>query len=140
MRIPMKTLVFKMSIASMPTASAYALKSARPVSAADPIANPLPIAAVVFPTASRVSVISRTFGSWWDISAIPPALSATGPYASTAREIPRVESIPTAAIPIPYIPAKLYAMKIAMEMIKTGQMVDSIPLAKPLIMSVAAPV
>ena len=32
-----------------------------------------------------------------DISAIPPALSATGPYASDARVIPSVESIPTAA-------------------------------------------
>ena len=53
--------------------------SASAVRAAEPIANPLPIAAVVLPVASRASVRSRTFGSWWVISAMPPALSATGP-------------------------------------------------------------
>ncbi|MBQ4380748.1 MAG: TolC family protein, partial [Bacteroidaceae bacterium] len=35
------------------------------------------------------------------ISALPPALSAMGPYASVARVIPSVESIPTAAMPMP---------------------------------------
>jgi glutamine synthetase len=34
------------------------------VRAADPTANPLPMAAVVLPTASRESVISRTSASW----------------------------------------------------------------------------
>ena len=52
---------------------------ARAVRAADPMANPLPMAAVVLPTASRASVRSRTNGSQRLISAMPPALSATGP-------------------------------------------------------------
>lgn len=43
--------------------------------AALPMANPLPMAAVELPTASRLSVIARTDGSS-SISAIPPALSA----------------------------------------------------------------
>ena len=98
---PMKTFEFITSMKSSPTAIPYDEKSASAVSAAEPIANPLPIAAVVFPTASSVSVISLTSFFWWLISAIPPALSATGPYASTASEIPSVASIPTAAIAIP---------------------------------------
>jgi putative nucleotidyltransferase with HDIG domain len=46
---------------------------------AEPMAKPLPIAAVVFPTESRRSVVSRTSWGNSDISAIPPALSAIGP-------------------------------------------------------------
>jgi len=49
------------------------------VSAAEPIANPFPIAAVVFPTASNLSVLSRTSAGNSAISAIPPALSEIGP-------------------------------------------------------------
>ena len=49
------------------------------LSAADAIANPLPIAAVVFPTASNLSVLSLTSDGNSAISAIPPALSEIGP-------------------------------------------------------------
>jgi hypothetical protein len=56
-----------------------AAKSASAVIAAEPIAKPLPMAAVVLPTASSESVRSRTCGAWWLISAMPPALSAIGP-------------------------------------------------------------
>ena len=56
-----------------------AANRANAVRAADPIANPLPIAAVVFPTASSSSVRFRTSGGRPVISAIPPALSAIGP-------------------------------------------------------------
>ena len=49
------------------------------------MANPFPIAAVVLPTASNLSVRSLTSGSNSAISAIPPALSEIGPYASTAN-------------------------------------------------------
>ena len=52
---------------------------ARAASAAAPIANPLPMAAVVLPTSSSESVISRVSSPSAAISAIPPALSATGP-------------------------------------------------------------
>ena len=48
-------------------------------SAAAPIAKPLPIAAVVLPTSSSESVILRVSSPRPAISAIPPALSATGP-------------------------------------------------------------
>jgi len=47
--------------------------------AADPIANPFPMAAVVFPAASKASVLYLTSSPNPHISAIPPALSLTGP-------------------------------------------------------------
>ena len=62
-----------------------AAKRAKEVKAAEPIAKPLPIAAVVFPTASSLSVRSLTSLGSSAISAMPPALSAIGPYASTAN-------------------------------------------------------
>ena len=51
----------------------------RDTKAAEPIANPLPIAAVVFPAASNPSVLYLTSGPISAISAIPPALSLIGP-------------------------------------------------------------
>ena len=45
---------------------------------ADPMAKPLPIAAVVLPAASRMSVLSLASANSL-ISAIPPALSEIGP-------------------------------------------------------------
>ena len=78
-----------------------ALINANAASAAAPIAKPFPIAAVVFPTSSSESVIWRVSFQSFAISAIPPALSATGPYASIAMVIPTVLNIPTAAIPTP---------------------------------------
>jgi multisubunit Na+/H+ antiporter MnhC subunit len=47
--------------------------------AADPIAKPFPIAAVVLPAASRASVLSLTYSPISAISEIPPALSLIGP-------------------------------------------------------------
>ena len=61
------------------TAWVYAVNSASAVNAAEPIENPFPIAAVVFPTESKWSVIFLTSSPAPDISAIPPALSAIGP-------------------------------------------------------------
>ena len=81
--------------------SMYDARRAKAVSAALPMANPLPVAAVVFPNASKASVRLRTSGSRPLISALPPALSAMGPYASVASVIPRVDNIPTAAMPMP---------------------------------------
>ena len=75
--------------------------NARAVKAADPIAKPFPVAAVVLPSESSASVRSLTSAGKWAISAIPPALSATGPYASVASVIPSVLNIPTAEIPTP---------------------------------------
>ena len=54
-------------------------KSAKLTRAAEPIAKPFPMAAVVFPAASRQSVRSCTCAGRPDISAIPPGLSEIGP-------------------------------------------------------------
>ncbi len=69
----------------MPATPTNAANNASAVNAADAIANPFPVAAVVFPTASSISVFSRTSAGNSLISAIPPALSEIGPYASTAN-------------------------------------------------------
>ena len=78
-----------------------AVNSARAVRPAEPIAKPLAMAAVVLPTESSESVILRMLGSMCAISAIPPALSATGPYASTPTVIAVIESMPSAASAMP---------------------------------------
>ncbi len=69
---------------SATTACSNALKSASDVTAADPTAKPFATAAVVLPSESRTS------GGRWAISAMPPALSAIGPYASTETTTPAV--------------------------------------------------
>ncbi|MCY1526639.1 hypothetical protein D9M68_616770 [compost metagenome] len=95
-----------MSIAEIPAIPTKAANKAKEVKAAEAMANPFPVAAVVFPTASRLSVRSRTSGGNWLISAIPPALSAIGPKASIANCMAVVAIIPAAAIATPYKPAK----------------------------------
>ena len=59
--------------------STNAAMIASAASAAAPMANPLPIAAVVLPSSSRESVMALVSSPKPPISAIPPALSATGP-------------------------------------------------------------
>ena len=59
------------------------------------MANPLVTAFVVLPTASRLTMIRS--GSPWnspDISAIPAALSLTGPKVSSETMTPVVASMP----------------------------------------------
>ncbi|CAI8236646.1 MAG: Uncharacterised protein [Flavobacteriaceae bacterium] len=75
----------------------YAANNAKDVKAAEAIANPFPVAAVVFPTESKISVRSLTIGSCSLISAIPPALSAMGPKASMANCMAVVAIIAEAA-------------------------------------------
>mmetsp|Transcript_2049 Transcript_2049/g.3986 ORF Transcript_2049/g.3986 Transcript_2049/m.3986 type:complete len:292 (+) Transcript_2049:887-1762(+) len=89
------------SMASTSASALYAANNANVASTAEPIQKPLPVAAVVLPRASKPSVISRTSFGNSAISAIPPALSATGPNASVDSVMPSVDNIPTAAIPIP---------------------------------------
>ena len=86
---------------SIPVNVTYAANKAKDVSAADAIANPFPTAAVVLPTASKISVLSRTSFGNSAISAIPPALSAIGPKASIANCIAVVAIIAEDAIAIP---------------------------------------
>lgn len=69
--------------------------------AADPIANPLPIAAVVLPAASRPSVLYLTYSPISAIYAIPPALSLIGPYPSIAKLNGKFDNIPRAASETP---------------------------------------
>ncbi len=62
---------------------------------ADPIAKPLVTALVVFPTASRLTMMrSASPSNSPDISAIPAALSATGPNVSSDTTTPVVASMP----------------------------------------------
>ena len=60
MNNPMITIGSNKLITSRFVTAAYEANSASAVRAAEPIANPLPIAAVVLPTASSLSVISLT--------------------------------------------------------------------------------
>ena len=57
----------------------YAANKTKAPNPAEPIAYPLVTAFVVLPTASKASVVFLTFLGKFDISAIPPALSVTGP-------------------------------------------------------------
>jgi hypothetical protein len=104
-------------------AVAKAPNRARATKQAEPIAKPFPMAAVVFPAASRISEFSLAYSSP-HISAIPPALSAIGPYPSIVNPIQRVESIPRAAKAIPYMSARLKETKIAMQIMQTGTKVE----------------
>ena len=101
---PIVTSTSVISNFSIPALFTKAENKASAVTAAEAIAKPFAIAAVVLPSESNSSVASLTSGGKCAISAIPPALSAIGPYASTATVIPSVERTPIAAIAIPYIP------------------------------------
>ena len=95
---------------------------------------------MVFPAASRASVLSRILWLIPAISAIPPALSLMGPYASIANPVAMVLSIPRAATAIPYIAAKEKLTKMLTAIAKIGIMTDLYPKASPKITLVAAPV
>ena len=99
-------------------------KSASDTSAAEPMAKPLPIAAVVLPAASSASVLSRTDDGSSTISAMPPALSEMGPYTSMARQVDRVDSMPSAAKATPYMPAARSDTKMMADRIMTGAIAD----------------
>ncbi len=83
MKMPISTSGLESSSANpgllIVTVSTNAAIIARAARAAAPIAKPLPMAAVVLPTSSRPSVIARVSAPMPAISAMPPALSATGP-------------------------------------------------------------
>jgi len=79
----------------------------RDTKAADPMANPFPMAAVVFPAASKASVLYLTYSPKSAISVNPPALSEIGPYPSIASPTARVDNIPKAPRAIPNIPKRV---------------------------------
>ena len=76
---PAITCAFETSMEWILAVVMKAPNKARAVRAAEAIAKPLPIAAVVLPTASNLSVRERTSLGRSAISAIPPALSEIGP-------------------------------------------------------------
>jgi hypothetical protein len=58
-------------------------------------------ALVVLPTASSASVVWRISAGMPDISAMPPALSVTGPKASSATTMPASASMVVTAMAMP---------------------------------------
>lgn len=88
------------------------------------MANPFPIAAVVFPAESNTSVLDLISSPNSAISAIPPALSEIGPNPSIANPILKVDSIPIAAKAIPNNPKSYIEINIVMDIITTGITVD----------------
>merc|ERR1711981_171789 len=103
------------------------------------MANPFPTAAVVFPAASRASVLSLMEDGSPLISAIPPALSEIGPYPSMVRATGRDPSIPRAERPIPYMPAWLKEYPMVPVMQRIGMMQGLYPRARPWMMFGAGP-
>ena len=85
----------------------------------------------MFPTESRASVVFLTFSSRSAISAIPPALSVTGPYASKATTIPAKANIVVTAIAIPNKPASECVIIIPATIIIAGNAVASKLIARP---------
>ncbi len=74
------------------------------------------------------------------ISAMPPALSVIGPYASSATIMPVIDSIAVAAIAMPKSPASVNDAQIATQTASTGNAVDFIDTPRPAMMLVAWPV
>lgn len=100
----MSTLLIGWVLSGAEALVRYAPNNDKLTNAALPIAKPFPIAAVVFPAASKASVLSLTYGSISHISAKPPALSHTGPYASIANPNDKLDNIPSAAKATPKFP------------------------------------
>ena len=75
--------------------SMYDANSATAAMTAEPMAKPLVTALVVLPTASRLTMMrSGSPSNSPDISAMPAALSATGPKVSSETMTPVVASMP----------------------------------------------
>ena len=85
-------------------------------------------------------MIARTSSGRSAISAMPPALSVTGPYASSATMRPVIESCAMTATPIPNRPAKWLASRMPAAITITGAAVACMPTARPSMMLVACPV
>ena len=68
---------------------------------------------------------------------MPPALSVTGPYASSATIRPVIDSWAITATPIPYSPAKWWATRMPVAITITGKAVACMPTASPSMMFVA---
>src|SRR4051794_2268160 len=86
------------SLSSLPMVSMNDANRATAAMTAEPMANPLVTALVVLPTASRLTMMrSGSPSNSPDISAMPAALSATGPKVSSLTTTPVVASMPMPA-------------------------------------------
>ena len=90
------------------TSSINALNKRKQARDAEPTEYPFVLAFVTFPTASSQSVILLTSSSSYDISTIPPALSAIGPNPDIERTYTPVANIPIVAIAVPKSPPIFY--------------------------------
>ena len=114
---------------------------------AEPIAIPLVMAFVVFPTASRSARYCLACGSSWAISPTPFALSTIGPKESMETVLPVSVSMPIPVRATPYAiikgdsPQNITVEEIiAPAMAMMDQTLLSSPLAIPDRITVAAPV
>src|SRR4029077_7221573 len=92
------------------------------------------------PTASSASVNLRTFFGSPAISAMPPALSVTGPKASSATTMPASASIAVTAMAMPNSPACPYDTRMPAMITNAGAAVDSSEIARPWMTLVPWPV
>ena len=105
MKIPAMTFGSVRSMDVMPAVSLKAAKSARAVIAALAMAKPLPMAAVVLPTASNLSVRSRTIGSGVTSRRYRLHCQRLGRKRRLRAEYQSWRDIPSAAMATPYRPA-----------------------------------
>ena len=89
------SLPWRSSLSWFEIVSMYDENSATAAMTAEPIAKPFVTALVVLPTASRLTMIRcGSPSNSPDISAMPAALSATGPNVSSDTTTPVVASMP----------------------------------------------
>ena len=77
-------------------------------------------------------MFSRTLSGRPLISAMPPALSVTGPNESMATTMPAMESMESAATAMPKMPPKKKLASVATTMTRMGKPVASMPTGKAL--------
>ena len=126
--------------AKWPRSAVYAVNSTSAPRPAEPMAYPLVTAFVVLPTASRASVVLRTSSGKSAISAMPPALSVTGPNASRATTRPASASMVVTAMAMPNRSAREKLTRMPAMMTIAGSAVDSSDTAKPWMTLVPCPV
>ncbi len=134
------------SSAELPIVSMKLANRATAAITAEPIAKPLVTALVVLPTASRLTITAWAAPSNSpDISAIPAALSATGPNVSSLTTTPVVASMPMPVSATRYRanwmlpPPRPIAAPIATAIATTAHTDDSRPIEVPVSTVVAGP-
>ena len=144
---PVSSSPFAFKPSSAPMVSMYEAKSATAAMTAEPMANPLVTALVVLPTASRLTMIRWASPSNSpDISAMPAALSATGPKESSDTITPVVASMPIPVSATRYStnwmspPPSTEPTPSAIQIAMIDHMLDSSPLLVPDSTTVAGPV